>query len=590
MRTCVLLASSLLALLLVAPASAETVIRLDHPAPYDLQTQGFELAGGAEVELEAIGLGPGRGGWWIERLWKHDDERNELDAYAWLLDAETRKPVWSMTYADSTALSGERRRAETTLRLEPGRYELYYFSGQGWAARMDEVAEDGGDGDWWDRLHDRRREQEDLLEDLESCGVTLAFPGLAQRDVRRFEVDGDLTGTLISANRMGDSSFRVFGFRLERSSELRVYGVIEHRENDGDASDSAWIVNAATREVVFDASRTRTRRGGGGEKNRVIDSQIELPAGNYLLYAASDDSHSLDEFNAGAPWDPYNWGVTLLPGDRFDAAAFATFEAEVPPASIELTRVGSSRTLQQSFRLQDDARLWIHALGECSDETFFDGGWIVDAASGDVVWEMTVRNTRGGGGAAKNRMFDGIVELPRGDYVLYYVTDGSHAWDDWNAATPFRPEDWGVTVRPVPGEQLAGLALLEQDALLEAGGVLVRLVGIGDDERRGERFSVEAPTQLRVYALGEGESGTMFDYAYIVDSNGRHVWEMEYSDTRHAGGASKNRVVDERLRIEPGDYEVVYVSDGSHSAAGWNAGPPRDPVSWGVTVRRLADI
>ena len=65
---------------------------------------------------------------------------------------------------------------------------------------------------------------------------------------------------------------------------------------------------------------------------------------------------------------------------------------------------------------------------------------------------------------------------------------------------------------------------------------------------------------------------------------------FERPATRHAGGASKNRVTDTTLELEPGSYEVVYVSDGSHSAAGWNAGPPRDPISWGVTVRRLEDL
>ena len=65
---------------------------------------------------------------------------------------------------------------------------------------------------------------------------------------------------------------------------------------------------------------------------------------------------------------------------------------------------------------------------------------------------------------------------------------------------------------------------------------------------------------------------------------------MYYDPTRDAGGADKNRMTDEEIRLEPGSYEVVYVSDGSHSAKGWNAGPPRDPINWGVTLRLVSDL
>jgi hypothetical protein len=113
---------------------------------------------------------------------------------------------------------------------------------------------------------------------------------------------------------------------------------------------------------------------------------------------------------------------------------------------IEAVRVGSSEFVERPFALGRDGSVRVKALGEYDEqrEEFADYAWIADAPSGEAVWEMTERNTMGAGGAEKNRLFDGRVELPAGTYVLYYTTDGSHAHGDWNAATPFEPEAWGV--------------------------------------------------------------------------------------------------------------------------------------------------
>jgi hypothetical protein len=79
----------------------------------------------------------------------------------------------------------------------------------------------------------------------------------------------------------------------------------------------------------------------------------------------------------------------------------------------------------------------------------------------------------------------------------------------------------------------------------------------------------------------------MYDYPYIMDDETGHVvWEMKYEQTRHAGGAKKNRLFDGEIRLPSGKYEVIYTSDDSHSFDGWNDARPRDPMNWGVTIRR----
>ncbi len=93
-----------------------------------------------------------------------------------------------------------------------------------------------------------------------------------------------------------------------------------------------------------------------------------------------------------------------------------------------------------------DGVVRIYALGEADDDEMADYGWIEDAKSRRKVWEMTYRVTEPAGGAQKNRRFDGTIPLPAGDYVLHYVTDGSHAFGDWNANPPDDPMSWGITI------------------------------------------------------------------------------------------------------------------------------------------------
>jgi hypothetical protein len=62
---------------------------------------------------------------------------------------------------------------------------------------------------------------------------------------------------------------------------------------------------------------------------------------------------------------------------------------------------------------------------------------------------------------------------------------------------------------------------------------------------------------------------------------------MKPERTKPAGGAKKNRLARERLVLPAGTYEAWYVTDDSHHWSAWNQPPPRDPGSWGMTVRLL---
>ena len=89
---------------------------------------------------------------------------------------------------------------------------------------------------------------------------------------------------------------------------------------------------------------------------------------------------------------------------------------------------------------------------------------------------------------------------------------------------------------------------------------------------------------MRIFAIGEGQPGEMFDYGWIEDvEKGSRVWEMQEPKTEHAGGAGKNRKVDVIITLPAGNYKLRYKSDDSHAFDHWNSMPP-DINFWGIAV------
>ena len=170
---------------------------------------------------------------------------------------------------------------------------------------------------------------------------------------------------------------------------------------------------------------------------------------------------------------------------------------------------------------------------------------------------------------------------------MYFRTDGSHAYDDWNAAPPAEAKYWGVSVFPASGRlNPADVAPFERSSS-GARDPIAQLVHMRNDEAARTTFRLARRTQVRVYALGEGSRDELVDHGWIADSTGRVVWEMKYDTTEPAGGADKNRVFDGVLTLPAGSYELRYRSDGSHAYGDWNDDPPDDAESWGISVFRL---
>ena len=114
--------------------------------------------------------------------------------------------------------------------------------------------------------------------------------------------------------------------------------------------------------------------------------------------------------------------------------------------------------------------------------------------------------------------------------------------------------------------------------------LIAQIVRVGDSEDKTVEFTLPREQSVRVFSIGEGQGGEMFDYGWIESvETGKTVWEMKEPLTTHAGGAGKNRQVDSVITLPAGKYKLRYKSDDSHSFDNWNSLPP-DINFWGIAL------
>ncbi|UCD16939.1 MAG: hypothetical protein JSV44_10865 [Candidatus Zixiibacteriota bacterium] len=352
--------------------------------------------------------------------------------YGWIIDADSRKKVWNMDKWNTAWAGGGRKNrgfiGEIT--LPAGNYIAAY-------------ATDGSHafGEWnvpppYDPLY---------------YGLNIA---VSNKDDLGYVEDYEDTfseAVIISLKKVRDNVFKQKGFTLDKSTELHIFAIGEFGYND-EFVDYGWIENLKDNDIVWEMTEDNTEHAGGGKKNRKFDGVVTLPAGSYVVYYASDGSHSYRRWNTSPPIDQEMWGVTIFGvGRDFDPKSVPTFDDLPVNTKIlaDITGIGDDEEIRERFTLDEPQKVKISALGEGKGGRMYDYGWIEDARTGEIIWEMTYRKTKHAGGAKKNRKADASIYLEAGEYVAYYVTDGSHSFPDFNASRPAAPQKWGMMITKV---------------------------------------------------------------------------------------------------------------------------------------------
>lgn len=558
----------------VCYAQGEILTEIGDISEEGIKVEGFRLDTDQKIKIEAVGF---RGSRRIEFMFTR----------AWILDARTREVMWEMADAETKRKSRTLRQYWDTLELSKGDYEVYYSSfpyyyrkhEHGFADFIARFFDEIFDGDDYEEAYD------DFKDELNEFKIVIRGKGkrYKEEDVKEFH-DAFNKDAFVSMSSLGDDEYERQGFTLEKPMRVKVYAIGEARK-DG-TFDYGWIINAKTRKNVWKLTYPNSDHAGGSRKNRMVNDVISLPAGRYVAFFITDDSHSYRRWNGVPPYDPMFWGLTLKVKDPSMKRFVKLYDYEDLPEEkviVKCIQLRDEVFSSKGFTLKKPLDLRIYALGEGKRREMFDYGWIVDTKTHKKIWEMDHHNTEHAGGGEKNRLFDDIVHFGQGSYMVYFVTDGSHSYRDWNTTPPHDQENWGITILAAD-EDFDPEDVIDYEEQKNSS-ILAQLVRIRDDEREREYFKLEKDSDIRIYAIGEGSDGDMYDYGWIEDANtSRVIWEMTYRMTKPAGGSRKNRLFDGIIRFKAGQYEVYYESDGSHSFNDWNDDPPYDLINWGITV------
>jgi hypothetical protein len=255
--------------------------------------------------------------------------------------------------------------------------------------------------------------------------------------------------------------------------------------------------------------------------------------------------------------------------------------------SIEAVGAGGEQEIRRTSNFQVDP------------QNMFAYAWIINARTRELAWRMTISNTERDWWDKYNRIFKGNVDLEKGEYELYfssfepsyYSPEGGFLSFGKIMDKFFHGSSWWVDLAKKWKVSVSGVDnIFEESAVMKyqnavKNSAILTITNAGNSENLKSGFTLSRPVRIKIYALGEGYKGEMFDYAYIQDANSfQKIWEMKEYETEHAGGAIKNRVIRKELLFAPGDYMVHYVSDDNHSHNDWNANPPYDPNFWGITI------
>ncbi len=451
--------------------------------------------------------------------------------------------------------------------------------------------------------------------------------------------------TIVSLQDMSKTELKYAGVELSQTTTLHIVArgsSGSHCSSDGWSKKDrdhkmyayGWILNAQTRQVVWILDRDNTSRS---RDDRTFDGEVTLQRGSYEIYFAAAtftyvstfsnvgmnvDHREKDLFNLGERitqkkglkswfegwfgkwvddddirenWQKRSasWGIDVKVDEKL-ASSLRTFTppTEAPNTLLKATKLGENEYIRKGFIIDEPMKIQIYALGEGARGSYelADYGWIMNTADRTRVWQMRWRDSEEAGGAAKNVLANEEISLPKGEYTLYFVTDNSHSAADWNCAPPSDPLNYGVTIRVKNEKDKANFKTT--DVKEDAGVLFLSITKVGDDETRSEVFTLKQDAKVRIYALGERSNSErqMADYAVILDARTRtRVWKMDADRTVHAGGASKNRMLDEVVLLPKGSYIIQYNTDDSHSYNDWNSDPPFDPEHYGVTLSLVGE-
>ncbi len=385
---------------------------------------------------------------------------------------------------------------------------------------------------------------------------------------------------IVAFSRIGEDAFLEKSFQLKRDTKVFVKSTGE--KQDRAFYDYGRIYDMKNHTVVWPSKSTIFEYAGGGWKNVQAEEDIILPAGNYSVSFVSDGTHSFNDWNVMPPNNPEAWGIQIscLKEDYKNI----DFSIKKIKPIVDMMKVGNYAILSKGLEITKDIDVRVICLGEYSNGSLCDYGWIENAVTNEVVWKFRRGNTVHAGGNKKNRIFNDIISLDKGKYFVKYVSDDSHSYMDWNSTQPDEKEYWGISIWTVNDLDKKFVRQIDEQQL-ENENIIVKIDKVGDHQKLHKDFIIKKDGNYRIYAIGEGDDDEMFDTGWIKRlADNQVVWEMTWRNSKFAGGDKKNRMFNGKIFLEKGQYRIYFETDGSHSFYNWNSTPPNNPEKYGIRI------
>ncbi len=430
--------------------------------------------------------------------------------------------------------------------------------------------------------------------------VLVALAGVAAA-VRLTSAHDDRHGFVDFGDDWDVDRLRWEAFRLERPAAVTVDAVGSF-DTDTSLAARGWIVRRADRAVVWEMTPSAARRERGSLA--AVTDTLRLGAGTYDAYFSTfgdPDRETLEGGSLGErlgallrfgaePWhsDRDEWRLRLhVDPDAAERLDRERIEDAAPAGPGLVWAAGpaeDSEVRAQFFEVERPVVLRLYANGEIEPGEVHDTGWIEDVRTGRRAWTMTRANTAPGGGADRNRRFEGTLKLAPGLYRAAFETDSRHAFRDWRRPPPLDPAGWGLFAFAEPAADASALTGIDPFDRFPAVAAIER---VGNDRVEAAAFTLTDSLRVWLHAEGERLHRTWYDRAWLT-RDGETVWEMDRDGGLPAGGDGKNRLVETALALGPGAYTLHYETDDSHAYDDWNEDPPDHPERWGVTLFALS--
>lgn len=555
----------------------------------EVYRKSFAVSGPARVAIDAVGS------------YESDEPESALAAYGWLLRREDRQIVWRMDPERTGRAEGTLASVRDTVELVAGTYDAFFASiGNSRDGGFNFLFLDrlfGGKANW----HDDAKNWRFVVTSVEGSEVQVRAVEPAA-DAELAPAGADLIWTSAP---MSGGNHDEFVFVTTERSPVWVYAV---GEIDDRPMDYGWIEDAMSRQRIWEMKRENTKPAGGWHVNRLFSDTLHLDPGVYRAVFVTDPRQDFKDWVANPPFDPAGWGLSLFSPNMDAVKEFDPWTSRKP--ILQIMEVGDDERHIAQLQVTTPVQVAVSAMGEMSSGGRYDYAWISSNDRQEMVWEMDYKDTSPAGGH-NNRIALAFLELPEGTYTVTYETDDSHSFSSWRHGRPNHPERWGVSIFPVQEEidtsavrvisySVEGLADhpsseepedAEKPALRDLaplpGMEIVDLTALGNEQTVSQQFELEEAGAIHIRALGEVSMSGRYDYGWIERAeNGEIVWEMNWQNTRPAGGDDVNRIFDGAVELEPGTYIVRFRTDFSHAFGDFDGRAPHTPQAWGIRISR----